>query len=306
LDIVLNGGFTVSMDSIKRGFEFLKQSWKMAFADQDLLKPSIYALFAGFLLTLASLVPLALIGIFLGDFGFGRVLLFALMGLLLFSQFIVTYVFSAMTAYLIYGYLAEGDGRLDKAWAVVRRDAWDLTSLAAASAAIRVLQEMMSGRKNNLFRETIANLVGVLWTEATYLVLPAMVIEDLNLRDGLKRAGQIMRDNLVLVGISTVGVRAVTGLIGFLLGGFGIFLGVVVGVGLATIFSGSTWSIVAGVVLGILFATPFLMSAAVVNTYTATAYHTCLYLWARDVERARQAGLDVPVTAPRPLAAVLE
>jgi hypothetical protein len=98
----------------------------------------------------------------------------------------------------------------------------------------------------------------------------------------------------------------VTSLIGFLLGGFGIFLGVVVGVGLAYIFNGLSWAIVAGVVMGILTATPFLMSAAVVSTYTATAYHTCLYLWARDVERSQQAGLDVPVTAPRPLAAVLE
>ena len=45
-----------------------------------------------------------------------------------------------------------------------------------------------------------------------------MVIEDINLTNAAKRVAQIVKDNLLLVGISTVGVRTVTGLIGFLLG----------------------------------------------------------------------------------------
>jgi hypothetical protein len=36
-----------------------------------------------------------------------------------------------------------------------------------------------------------------------------------------------------------------------------------------------------------------------------TAYHTCLYLWARDVERAQQSGAADEVRAPAPLASVL-
>ncbi|GAB4579052.1 MAG: hypothetical protein Fur0022_17900 [Anaerolineales bacterium] len=64
-------------------------------------------------------------------------------------------------------------------------------------------------------------MIQTVWTEATYLVLPAMVIEDINLKDGLKRATQIVRNNLLLVGVSTVGVGFATGLIGFLLGGRG-------------------------------------------------------------------------------------
>ena len=35
------------------------------------------------------------------------------------------------------------------------------------------------------------------------------------------------------------------------------------------------------------------------------AYHTCLYLWARDVEKAQVAGQPMQVAAPAPLAAVL-
>lgn len=293
------------MESFIRGFKFLKQSWQMALADQDLLKPSFYALLAGFLVTLLSLLPMGLMAFFLGDFGLGRALIYISGAVLVFIQFTVSYVFSAMTVYLIYGYLAEGDGKLDKAWEIVKRDKWDIVALSAASTAIKILRDMMSGRKRNVFRDAFANLVGVLWTEATYIVLPVMVIEDLNLRNGLKRAGQIIRDNLLLIGVSTVGVRAVTTVVGILLGGLGVGLGVLAGIALATIVSGSGWVIVLAVVVGVLVATPFVLIAAILNSYTSTAYHTCLYLWARDVERARSTGQDLSIPAPGPLAAVL-
>ena len=44
------------------------------------------------------------------------------------------------------------------------------------------------------------------------------------------------------------------------------------------------------------------------SSYVTTAYHTCLYIWARDVERAtlrQEQGIPVNVPAPAPLAAVL-
>ena len=47
------------------------------------------------------------------------------------------------------------------------------------------------------------------------------------------------------------------------------------------------------------------MVATVVTSYTSTAYHTCLYLWARDVEKAQASGSTAQVLAPAPLAAVL-
>ena len=35
------------MEAFSRGWNFLKQAWGMAFKDKDLLKPSIYALVVG-------------------------------------------------------------------------------------------------------------------------------------------------------------------------------------------------------------------------------------------------------------------
>lgn len=150
-----------------------------------------------------------------------------------------------------------------------------------------------------------AGLLEVLWTEAAFLILPAMVIEDMNLSNAAKRVAQIVKDNLLLVGVSTVGVRAVTGLIGFVLALGGAVLGFAIGYGIIAILGTGALGLIFGIGLGVLIFLAFTMVASVISTYTSTAYHTCLYLWARNVEVAQTAGQPVQVTAPAPLAAVL-
>lgn len=294
------------MDSLRRGYGFLKQSWQMVLADRDLIKPSIFALLVGLVITLLGSLPLILVFVVFGDQGFGQLIGFILGAVLIFLQYSISYLFSAMTVYLIYGYLAEGDGRMDKAWGIVKRDFLDILSLAGASTVVNLLKSQVRGKGRNQGRNLLSGLIDTIWTEATYLVLPAMVIEDIGLKDGLKRATQIIKNNLLLVGVGTVGVKVITGLIGFLLGGTGIALGAGIGLGLISLTSGATLGLVAGISLGVIIAGAFIMVAVIITSYTVTAYHTCLYLWARDVEKASQSGqLIQSVKAPAPLAAVL-
>lgn len=298
------------MESFSRGWNFLKQAWQMAFKDQDLLKPSIYALVVGGLVSIIGIVPIFGVALLLGTDGiFAQVVLFVLGAILVFAQFIISYIFSAMTVYLIYGYLSEGDGRMDKAWAIVKRDFFDIMTLAAASTLVNILKNAANrnrkgGISSSLMR-TGAGLLEALWTEAALLVLPAMVIDDLNLKQGMERVLNITKNNLLLVGISTVGVRWVTGLIGFVLGIIGAVIGFALGGGAAYVSGGSTAVSVIGIVFGVLIFFFFVVIASVVNSYTGTAYHTCLYIWARDVETAKEQGQTGAVAAPAPLAAVL-
>lgn len=295
------------MESFKRGFNFLKQSWQMALADRDLLKPSIYALFAGVIITFLGLIPIILVTILAGDSKLGQAVTYFLGALLVFCQYVVSYIFSAMTIYLIYGYLGEGDGRMDRAWAIVKRDMLDIASLAGASTLVNLVKGIIRGKGKSGVRNMLAGLLDSIWTEATYLVLPAMVIEDLGLKDGLRRATQIVRNNLLLIGVSMVGVNVVTGLIGFLLGASGVGLGLGISIGLISLTQGSVPGLVGGISLGVLVAGAFIIVAVVISSYTLTAYHTCLYLWARQVEISRQQGqTGQAATAPAPLAAVFK
>ena len=295
------------MQSFSRGWSFLKEAWSMAFKDKDLIKPSIMALFAGLIVSIIF-IPLMIGAGFLsgGDNSlFGRVILFILGALMIFIQYSVGYIFSAITIYLVYGYLAEGDGVMSKAWDIVKREWLNILSLAAASSAVNLVKNQVRGKGRSMGRNFLSGLIDTVWTEAAFLILPAMVIEGINLKDALKRSGNIIKNNLLLVGISTVGVRTVNGLIGFLLGALGIGLGFGVGFGIITVTNTSTFGLVSGISLGVIIAAVFIMVATVGTSYTSTAYHTCLYLWARDVEKAQASGSSAPVLAPGQLAAVL-
>jgi hypothetical protein len=298
------------MQSFSRGWSFLQQAWQMAFKDKDLIKPSIYALIVGTIVSVIGAIPIIIVAIFLGDAGrFGQAVLAIMGAFLVFLNFIVSYVFSGMTVYLIYEYLTQGDGRMSTAWSIVRRDFFDLVTLAAVSTAVNMLKNAARrNRRGGIAAGLIsaaAGLLEVLWTEAAFLILPAMVIEDMNLTNAAKRVAQIVKDNLLLVGISTVGVRTVTGLIGFLLGLGGAVLGFGVGYGIIAVLGSGTIGLIFGIGLGVLIFLMFTMVASVISSYTSTAYHTCLYLWARNVEVAQRADQPMQVTAPAPLAAVL-
>jgi hypothetical protein len=298
------------MQSLTRGWSFLQQAWQMAFRDRDLLKPSIYALIVSSIITILGLIPLIAAGLLLGEgTGVGQAVMAATGALLLFAQYVVSYVFSGMTVYLIYGYLAEGDGRLDAAWNKMRREFWDIVSLAAASTFVKLVANSLRKRDQRgggaAVRGLLAGIMETMWTEASYLILPAIMIEDANLPAGIKRATQIVKGNLLLIGVSTVGVRWVTGLIGFVSGMVGLATGAAAGYGIIAASSSSTTGLIIGIGVGALIFFGFVVVSSLVNSYTTTAYHTCLFLWARDVEKARAEGQAIAVLAPAPLQAAL-
>jgi len=300
------------MQSLSRGWSFMQQAWQMALKDRDLIKPSIYALIVGAIVSVIGLIPLiTVVFIFGGDNSFiGQAAMVVMGALLIFAHYVVSYIFSGMTVYLIYGFLAEGDGRMDKAWARVQQEFFNIIALAAASTVVNLFTNQLRGGRNrrggNLIGGMIAGLIDTVWTEASYLILPAMMIEDANLATGVKRATQIAKGNLLLIGVSTVGVRWVTGLIGFVLGLVGLVIGLGIGGGMiALLGSANVAVVVAAIAIGAMIFFAFAMVASVISSYTMTAYNTCLFLWARDVEKAQIAGQSIQVAAPAPLAAVL-
>ncbi len=300
------------MQSFSRGWSFLMQAWGMAFKDKDLIKPSIYSLVVGFVVSIIGIIPIVGAYVLFGDSFIGQVLTFVLWALLMFVNFSFMYIFSGMTAYLIFGYLSEGDGRMDKAWEIVKRDFFDILTLAAASTVVNTLKNMALGKREDSTSRVLAGFVRtatkffeVLWTEAAYLILPAMVIDDLNLKDGATRVWNITKANLLLIGISTVGVRTVTSLIWFVFGLAGALIGFGVGYGIISLTGTGVAGLVIGIGLGAMIFFAFTVVANVIKNYTGTAYHTCLYIWARDAEKVQEAGQPIKVAAPAPLAAVL-
>ena len=263
------------MQSFSRGWNFLKQAWSMAFKDKDLLKPSIYALIVGMIISVIGIIPIIITAVLTGDSQIGRIIMGVLGAILMFIQFTVTYVFSAMTIRLIYGYLTTGDARMDEAWDIVRRDFFDILTLAAVSTIVGILRKMAnSNKKNNVLGGILRSAmraVEALWTEAALLVLPAMVIDDLNLKGGLARIVKITKENMLLIGITFVGIRWVTGLIGFVFIVIGLLLAFAIGGGIAYAAGGSTAILVIGITIGALIGMAVLMVSSLFSSYPSTA-----------------------------------
>ena len=288
--------------SIHRGFGFLGQAIDLARKDSDLLKPSLFSLLVSAVVAVIGAAPLIAVALLAGDTQPGKISLYVLGALLIFAQYAVAYVFSGMTAYLVYDSLTEGDGRMDKAWAIVRRDGLDLLALAAASTAVKLLENALrgNGRNRNVAGGIAASIIDTVWTTGTYFILPAMVIEDLSLPQALKRATYIVKNNFMLVAVTEVGVGTVVGLVGFLLGLVAVVLGVVVFLALANL------SLVIAIVAAVLVAGLPLALITAFTSYVTTAYHTCLFLWAREAEKAVSQGQSAQMArVPAPLAAVL-
>ena len=291
--------------SISRGFGFLGQALDMARKDGDLIKPSLYGMVVGAIVSLVGAIPFIAVAVLSGGTDIGNFVLFVLGAILIFAQYAVAYIFSGMTAYLVYGFVAEGDGRMDKAWEVVQRDWLDILSLAAASTVVKLVENALRGRGNrrNLLGGVLAGLLERVWTTATYFILPIMVIEDLSLFPAVKRATEIVKKNLLLVAVTEIGVSGVVGLVGFIL----VVIAVGIGVGIFAAFSalGSTGAII-GAGAAVLVAGTLIALVSAFSSYVTTAYHTCMFLWARDAERAVEAGQSLQsVRVPAPVAAVL-
>ncbi len=169
-----------------------------------------------------------------------------------------------------------------------------ICTLALISTIVDLIVRALRGDGDgggNIVGRIVASIVQSIWTILTFLLLPAIIIEDISLGQALDRVRKLHKGNLLLIGIGDVGVRFITGLIGFLVGMliFGVVYFSVVNVG-------GTFGAVLAIGVGGTLLTLF----AAFNVFVRMAYYTCLYLWARDVERE---GPEAP--APLPLARVL-
>ena len=289
-------------ESIRRGFGFLGQSIDMARKDTDLLKPSFFGMLASIFVAIIGAIPIVVVSLAAGNSKVGQYSLYALGALLIFAQYATAYIFSGMTAYLVYEYLTEGNGKMESAWRIISRDWLDILSLAAASTVVKLIENTLRGRggRGNVAGGVAASLINAVWTTATYFVLPAMVIEDLSLPQALKRATYLIKNNLLLVAVTEIGVGAVVGLAGFVLVLAAVVVGVIVFIALSQV------SAIVGIVAAVLVAGVIIALVTAFTSYVTTAYHTSLFLWAREAEHAVSLGQTAQsALAPAPLRAIL-
>lgn len=280
-------------DSMSRAFTFLKHSVAMVFRDKDLILPSVLS-------TLVTVLLLGVVMLVLWRTGVLQTmrqpeetprtwwwLAFAA-GFALLS-YCVSYFFVGMTVNLVDTHLHGRDAQLGEAFADAWKNAPALFSLAVVSAAVSLVTGSLRSRRGRGLGDVAADALDRVWVVATYLIVPAIVLEDISLKQAANRARDLHQRNLLGIAVGEVGVVVLTRILGL--------VGVILAAGLGyLVYAASAGALIPALVVGGLL----LSVVMAFTTYVRTAYYTCLYLWAVATEQAGQ-----PTAAPVPLAATL-
>jgi len=260
--------------SFRTGLAFCIQAWKAArrAPQWQCFRPSIFGILAGIVITLLALIPIGLVDALLRKSIPGILLLGFLCTLLLCAQFAIGELSTLVTAYLFHRRFVQTEGESQKVWGLLRRVGLNWLIFVAISPIIAVQRWQRRRRAAGAKPEQA-------WLEATYLVMPLMVIEKLNLKDSLRRAAQLVNEHTLFGKDSIIGVYTINRLVYAVLG----IIAVVIGLVVAWLLHGVT-----GACLAIFLVSLFSLAAIFLAGFTRATYRTCLYGGAQLNEAALQ------------------
>ena len=202
--------------------------------------------------------------------------------------YFIDYACNAMTASLVHDYVTTGRADVAAARGRVAASLQGILVFAAVSALLDVASTYARERHDVLSR-LLLRVLRAIWTTATYVIMPAMVIERASFKDAFARSRRLMDHDPTGVG---AGVAAVS-LLSYLCA--------------AVVFPVAYLAMRLGA--HVHPALGALLFFTLVNVYWAAsgwlkiAYATCFYLWAARCERE---GRAEPSLAPLPLRHALD
>lgn len=272
-------------ENIFKGLSFIKESFILVLKDADVIKPSFYSIFVGMFFTIFSVIIMLFLesSLRLGN-------LFYMVAFIIFlGNYLISYFFTGMTAFLVYDYFKDGDATMSEAWEAIRKNVLTIFYLAIVSSIVNIILGTLRGRRgrgfSGGFSSMILEFIEKSWTVATYFMIPAIVIEDRDLKGAVERATQIITKNLLPVGVGEIAVGVVTGILSLI----GFIIAAVIGFSLLAIV---------GPVLAVVMAAIVVVIVIALSMYVNMAYHTCLFLWARRIERTDISGKIIVPPAP--------
>ncbi|MFZ3382510.1 MAG: DUF6159 family protein [Candidatus Methanoperedens sp.] len=272
-------------ENIFKGFSFIKESFSLIGKDADVIKPSFYSIFVGLFFTIFSFIIMLFIE---SGLKFGNIF-YILAFLVLLGNYFISYFFTGMTAFLVYDYFKDGDATMSEAWDATKKNMFTIFYLAIISAIVNIILGVLRGKARRErgagISDMILGFIEKAWTVGTYFMIPAIVIEDRDLGSAVERATQIIKRNLLPIGVGEIAVGLVTGILSF--------IGIII-----AIFIGFSLSVITGPIIALLLAAILIVIVIAISMYVTTAYHTCLFLWARNLEGTGAPGSSIKPPAP--------
>jgi hypothetical protein len=176
---------------------------------------------------------------------------------------------------------------MDRAMVDAKRSAGGILAFAAISGLFDLLASYANERKD-IVGKIITRVIYAVWTTATYVIMPAMVIEGLSFGAAFKRSKDLTKQDPTEVGTGVIGIALANWVLGAVC--FGIA------------YYGQTALAHIHPIVGAVFFFIFFNLYWTVSGYIKIAYFTCFYLWAKECADKKSSATSL---APAPLAAAL-
>jgi hypothetical protein len=268
--------------SFSRAFAFMGQMFSLAKQHKALLKPLMWDA----IITTPIMAVFTVLGFVIHFHSAGQV--YGFMGAEAFILYFVDYCCNAITASLMYDFATTGQASMETAGPRVRKALPGILTFAAVSALLDIASTYARER-NDFVAKIVLRVLHAIWTTATYVIMPALVIEGVSFGEAFGRSKKLMDQDPTGVGAGVVAMSITS------------YVVAIICFPLAWFLMRALGSISAPIGM--------LASMLIINLYWAVsgwmkiAYATCFYMWARECERV---GNSDHALAPLPLRAALD
>lgn len=267
------------MEKYLKVFKFMFEVFGMAKRNTVLLRPLLINIIVGMIVSVVLAFAFSVVTSELASY----IVLSAGLVLLYF----IDYFNNGLTVSLIYEQVTTGQANFSTAMARTTKSMPGILTFAAISGLLDLISSYAQER-GDVVGKILTRVVYAVWTTATYMVMPTMVIENTGFVAAFGRAKDVMKNDPTQVGAGVIGIGMATWVLG--------------GVCVAGAYGALRFL---APINGILAAFAFFFITNIywgVSGYIKTTYYTCFYLWAKECETKQSTDYSL---APAPLAAAL-
>jgi hypothetical protein len=276
-----------SFGSFSRAFEFMSQIFQLSKGNSMLFKPLVWNL----IITTPIMFVFAIIDYLVWRFVGSEALGWAVYGIGLFLLYFTDYMCNSVTCSLMYDFATTGTASTETAIPRVKKALGGVITFAVVSALLD-MASTYARERNDVVSKIILRILRAVWTTATYVIMPALVIEGISFGAAFGRSKKLMDQDPTGVGAGVVALSIISYAVAAICFPASYFV--------MTLFAKIP---VVGIPLGVFFGMAIINLYWAVSGWMKISYATCFYLWARECEAQ---GRQDASLAPAPLRAALE
>lgn len=264
------GGYSDMFSRLSNSWELTKASWNVLQKDKELMVFPIIAFVASIIVMATFAVPSFLAGLF--DTAVDGE--FPIMGYIVgFLFYVCLYFVTIFSNSALIGAamirLEGGDPTVRDGLNIATKHIGAIFGYAVISATVGMILRALSER-SGILGQIVVSLIGFVWTVATFLVIPVLVIEGAGPIEGIQRSGSMLKKTWGEQIIGNLGVGAVFGLMVFAV----FLLGIPIMI--AAVATESVFVIVSAIALLILV----IMALVLVSNTLSGIYVAAVYQYA--------------------------